>query len=131
MQKPDSKTSGFGGISVGNIKIKRIYDEISEDDGFRVLLDRLWPRGINKEKAQLDNWAKEIAPSNELRKEYHENQDLESFKIKYGLELEANSAALDFKKLISTMIKDSNVTFLTSAKNMDYNHCHALKDWIE
>lgn len=116
---------------MGSIRIKRIYDEILDDDGFRALLDRLWPRGIKKEKAQLDQWAKEIAPSNELRKEYHENQDVEVFITKYISELESNPAALEFREQIRTKLQDSNVTLLTSAKNMDHNHCHVLKDWIE
>lgn len=65
------------------IKLKRVYEEPSSKDGFRILVDRLWPRGLTKEKAKIDLWAKEISPSNELRKWYHGNVDKwEEFKKK-------------------------------------------------
>jgi uncharacterized protein YeaO (DUF488 family) len=66
------------------LKIKRVYDSVSADDGKRILVDRLWPRGINKEKAHIDEWLKEIAPSNELRKWYsHDPAKWPEFKKKY------------------------------------------------
>ncbi len=61
--------------ATNTIRIKRIYEEPKKDDGFRVLIDRLWPRGISKEKAQIDLWFKEIAPSSELRKRYHHDDE--------------------------------------------------------
>ena len=70
------------------LKIRRIYDSKSEDDGFRILVDRLWSRGMSKEKAKVDLWLKDIAPSNELRKSYaHEEARWDEFKQKYEEEL--------------------------------------------
>jgi uncharacterized protein YeaO (DUF488 family) len=67
------------------IKIKRVYEAAAEDDGFRILVDRLWPRGISKEKAKIDLWLKEVAPSNELRKWFaHDPEKWGEFKKKYG-----------------------------------------------
>lgn len=112
------------------IRIKRIYDEPEEYDGFRVLVDRLWARGITKEIAILDMWAREIAPSNELRKEYHSSGDASCFRDKYLMELENDPSKENFKETIKGKLLSSNVTLLTSAKNMDYNHCHVIKEWI-
>lgn len=112
------------------IRIKRIYDEPEDNDGFRVLVDRLWARGITKEKAMLDMWAKEIAPSNELRKEYHNSCDTLSFRGKYLMELENNPYRESIKKTIRDRLISSNVTLLTSTKNMGYNHCHVIKEWL-
>ena len=69
---------------------KRIYEASDESDGYRVLVDRLWPRGISKEKAKIDLWAKNIAPSNELRKQFHQDGNWEKFKQKYASEIEKN-----------------------------------------
>ena len=72
------------------IKIKRIYEDYSETDGFRILIDRLWPRGISKERAKIDLWIKEIAPSNDLRKWYLHNSE----KVKQYIELILNEKGL-------------------------------------
>ncbi|WP_313341075.1 DUF488 family protein [Sedimentibacter sp.] len=65
------------------IKVKRVYAELSEDDGYRILVDRLWPRGISKEKINISKWAKEISPSNELRKIFNHNPDtMDEFNLK-------------------------------------------------
>ena len=78
------------------IRIKRIYDLPTDDDGYRVLVDRLWPRGTSKEKAQLDEWAKEIAPSNDLRQWFHhEPEKFELFSMQYQQELENNPLAIE------------------------------------
>ena len=70
------------------IKIKRIYDSIDKEDGFRILVDRLWPRGLSKDRAKVDLWLKEIAPSDELRKWFsHDPEKCEEFKKKYAEEL--------------------------------------------
>mgnify|MGYP003597596918 FL=1 len=78
------------------IRSKRIYDEVSDADGKRILVDRLWPRGIKKENAQIDWWAKEITPSNELRKWYHEDIEnrWEEFQQKYQTELQSSTTQL-------------------------------------
>ncbi|MEO8168603.1 MAG: DUF488 family protein, partial [bacterium] len=73
------------------IKIKRTYESPSREDGYRVLVDRLWPRGLSKDKAGIDFWLKEIAPSDRLRKEFsHDPHKWESFRVKYKLELKNN-----------------------------------------
>lgn len=113
------------------IKIKRIYNEPEAEDGFRVLVDRLWARGITKEKAKLDMWAKEISPSNELRKEYHSSGDISCFRVKYLRELEDNPFSVSLREAIKKTLLKSNVTLLTSAKNEDFNHCHVIKEWLE
>ena len=111
------------------IKIKRVYDEPSSDDGYRVLVDRLWPRGLSKEKAKVDLWLKEISPSNELRKWYgHDPEKWEKFKKKYKEELKDKDEALD---KIKQVIKDNKkTTFVYSAKNEDLNNAVALKEFL-
>ena len=78
-----------------DIRIKRAYEEPSEDDGTRILVDRLWPRGISKQNARIDFWPKQVAPSNELRKWYgHDPERWEEFKERYFAELEAGPEGL-------------------------------------
>lgn len=76
------------------IRIKRIYEPIHESDGKRILEDRLWPRDVSKEKAAIFEWMKEIAPSNELRKWFHEHADFDEFEEKYREELEGDEARI-------------------------------------
>lgn len=83
------------------IKIKRIYEPAASDDGFRILVDRLWPRGLSKENAKVDLWLKDIAPSNDLRKLFcHDPEKWKEFKSKYQKELEANKELLNKIKQI-------------------------------
>ena len=105
-----------------NIKQKRIYDEILVTDGKRILLDRLWPRGIKKEVAQIDLWPKGLSPSNELRKWYHEapEQRWDEFQQRYLEELAEQSQDLD--ELWNFMTREKTVTFLTASKNTMQNH---------
>lgn len=110
------------------IKIKRVYDEPEESDGFRILVDRLWPRGLSKEKVKVDLWLKEIAPSDALRKWFaHEPEKWEEFKRRYFEELK------DKKGLIDVIIEKarSKVTLLYGAKEEKYNNAAALKEYIE
>lgn len=108
--------------------IKRIYDLPSDDDGFRILVDRLWPRGVSKEKAKIDLWLKEIAPSNELRKWFgHEPGKWVEFKRRYFDELKNNSAV----NLLRDYMKKGRVTLLYSAKDEKYNNAVALKEFLE
>jgi uncharacterized protein YeaO (DUF488 family) len=113
----------------GMIKVKRIYEMATEDDGFRILIDRLWPRGLSKQKAKVDLWLKEIAPSHELRKWYaHDPQKWDRFKQRYFKELDGK------KELIGEIIekaKDRNVTLLFGAKEEKFNNAVALKEYIE
>lgn len=111
------------------IKIKRIYDVAEEDDGYRIFIDRLWPRGIKKEEANIDKWLKEISPSDELRKFFsHDVEKFNEFKKGYIEELK------DKKDLINEIIEMSrknNVTLLYSAKDEEHNNAVVLKEYIE
>ena len=85
------------------IKLKRIYEAREESDGFRVLADRLWPRGIKKEDAAIDLWAKHVAPTNELRKWYHANMDqYDEFYKKFMLEINQNPESSQFLKTVKS-----------------------------
>lgn len=112
-----------------NLKIKRVYKKPSASDGFRVLVDRLWPRGIKKEKAEIDLWLKDIAPSNELRKWFgHKPENWDEFKRKYFEELKSNANIPgELNKIISKDI----VTFVYSAKEERFNNAAALKEFVE
>lgn len=117
---------------MNKIICKRIYDAEDENDGFRVLADRLWPRGIKKEKAGIDFWAKEFAPSNELRKWFsHIPDKFNGFSERYREELELNPGKSDFIDLIKTRLKDGNVTILYGSRDTVYNNAVVLKKWLE
>ena len=110
-------------------KIKRIYESPESDDGYRVLVDRLWPRGISKERAALDEWAKEIAPTNELRQRFNHNPEkFTEFSERYRKELDENSAAI---KARNDWPNHPIVTLLYSAKDADFNQAVVLKQWLE
>ncbi len=109
------------------IKIQRIYDD-RKDDGYRVLVDRLWPRGISKEKANLDDWWKELAPSNDLRKWFnHDEKHWAEFRKKYLAELKENKAKI--KELLRGAGKD--IVLLYGAKDEKYNQAVVLKEYLE
>ena len=112
------------------IKIKRVYEAAAEDDGFRILVDRLWPRGISKEKAKIDLWLKEVAPSNELRKWFaHDPEKWGEFKKKYGEELAAKQELL---KEVRRIEKEKGmVTLVYSARDMEHNNAVALRAVFE
>lgn len=112
------------------LQIKRIYDAPSTDDGKRIFVDRLWARGLTKEKAQLDAWEKELAPSTELRKWYsHDPKKFEEFQKRYRAELDANPAAIEFAEKLSEY--DGTVTLLYGAKNGEFSNAAVLKEWLE
>lgn len=114
------------------LSIKIIYEEVSTEDGYRILVDKLWPRGISKEKAKLDYWAKEITPSTELRKYFcHDAEKFDEFSKRYMLELETNELSVEFIDLIRGKLKEGNVTLVYAAKDPQINHALVLKDWIE
>lgn len=102
------------------IQIKRIYEDPTNNDGYRVLVDRLWPRGVSKEDAQLDDWMKKITPSTELRKWFdHDPAKFDEFKKRYKNELD------DKEDLLDSLIKKSSkkkVTLLYAAKDEEHNH---------
>ncbi|NYD76381.1 DUF488 domain-containing protein [Arthrobacter cupressi] len=107
---------------------KRIYDEPSDDDGCRVLVDRLWPRGVSKESAGLDLWLKEIAPSPPLRTEFaHMQERFADFRKAYLAELEQNPAV---DTLLDLAGKHSRVTLLYAARDADVNHARVLLEFL-
>ena len=108
------------------IQIKRIYDTPHIDDGYRVLVDRLWPRGISKENARLDEWIKEISPSNALRSWFdHDAKKWEGFKEKYLEELKNNAEHI--KHLKSLEKQHNKISLLFAAKAEAYNNAVVLK----
>lgn len=108
------------------IKIKRIYKPPSSQDGYRVLVDRLWPRGVSKDRAQIDLWLKEIAPSDELRKWFgHDPKKWDDFKKKYELELRKKRELLFEIKRVEK--EKDTVTLLYSAKDEEHNQAIALR----
>ena len=110
------------------VNIKRIYEPYSKDDSYRILIDRLWPRGIKKENAHIDKWLKEIAPSTKLRKEFNHMVDKwEKFKIAYHTELK-NSPAV--KELVDDIKQHGTVTLLFAAKDEEHTHALVLRDFI-
>ena len=111
-----------------SIQVKRIYAASHTQDGFRILVDRLWPRGIKKEEANIDLWLKEIAPSDSLRKWFnHEPEKWEEFKQRYFKELDQKQDLVD---QLSQYGKKSKVTFLFSAKDETHNNAIALREYL-
>lgn len=109
--------------------MKRIYAPYDEQDGQRILVDRLWPRGLKKEDAHIDLWPKVLTPSNELRKWYsHEAQDWDEFQQRYRGEIQQYDAELQHLRHLA---QSGKVTLLTASKYEQYNHVIALKAILE
>lgn len=112
------------------IKLKRAYDTATKDDGFRVLVDRLWPRGISKEKAHLDLWMKDIAPSTTLRKWFgHDPKKWEGFQEKYKKELTENKELVNQLKEFER--KHKVLTLVYGAKDIGHNEAVVLVDLLK
>ena len=112
-----------------SIAIKRIYEPFSKTDGYRILVDRLWPRGIKKEDAHVDLWLKEVAPSTALRKWFnHEPEKWKSFLTKYKAELKDSAA---HGELVALLKQHKTVTLLYSAKDEQHNQAVALREFLE
>lgn len=110
---------------MGKIQIKRIYEDPSKGDGYRILVDRLWPRGVSKEAAKLDEWNKDIAPTEKLRKWFdHDLKKFDEFTKKYSKELDDKKEDLTE---IQKKAKDQTVTLLYGAKDTDHNHVVVLQ----
>jgi len=111
------------------IKIKRVYEEAEHDDGYRVLIDRLWPRGLSKKKLEMDEWLKEIAVSDELRKWFsHKPSRWEEFRKNYSAELKGKD------KLLNSLVAKAgkgNVTILYGAKDELHNNAVVLKELLD
>ena len=110
------------------IKVKRVYDKADITDGDRILVDRLWPRGIRRSTPNIDVWIKDVAPSDELRKWFaHDPAKWKAFKEKYKKELSSNKA-LD--KLIEYINSKDTVTFLYSTKDTEHNNAQVLLEVV-
>jgi len=111
------------------LQTKRIYEDAANRDGHRVLVDRVWPRGVSKEDARLDDWNKDIAPSTDLRKWFdHKNERFAEFKNKYKKELSKHTNDL---KEIASIAKEKQVTLLFGAKDEKHNQAVILKEYLE
>lgn len=111
------------------IQVKRVYEPVESSDGFRILVDRLWPRGVSKEKVKVDLWMKDIAPSNELRVWFHHDPERwPEFKKRYKEELQNNPALSELKKLIT---QEKTTTFVFSAKDTEHNNAVVLKNILQ
>jgi uncharacterized protein YeaO (DUF488 family) len=111
------------------LKLKRVYEKPGDEDGFRVLVDRLWPRGVRKSSASIDLWLKDIAPSDELRHWFgHEVERWPEFRKRYWLELDGKQESVG--KLVKAS-SEGTVTILFSAHDEEHNNAVALKEYIE
>lgn len=108
------------------LRIKRVYEQPDKHDGRRILVDRLWPRGLTKEKASVDLWLKDIAPSTELRKWFgHDPARWEEFKKRYLAELKSNSEQI---QLLKQELDKGTVTLVYGAKNQEYNEAVVIQE---
>jgi uncharacterized protein YeaO (DUF488 family) len=113
------------------VKIKRVYDKSEKTDGYRVLVDRLWPRGVKKAAAKLDQWLKEIAPSDDLRKSFgHDPSKWKAFKSPYLKELRGSTAKEAIADLLK-VAKKRNLTLLFAARDEEHNNAVVLKQVLD
>ena len=111
------------------MKLKRVYLPAEETDGYRILVDRLWPRGISKEKAKIDLWLKEVAPSNELRKWFgHDPERFNTFTERYKAELQASGALEELRQAIQ---EHPNTTLLYAAHDEQHTNAIVLQELLE
>ncbi len=112
-----------------SINIKRVYDDKSKDDGYRVFIDRLWPRGVSKDEAHFDEWLKELAPSTELRKWFdHVPERYDEFRKRYKNELQDHKEELD---KLRNKAKSEKITLLFAAKDTERNNAVVVKEVLE
>ncbi len=110
------------------LKIKRVYVKSEKADGQRILVDRLWPRGLTKEKANIDLWLKDIAPSEELRKWFsHDPKKWKEFQRRYHRELENNKEQVS---MLYEQLKKGSVTLVYGARDEEHNEAVVLKEWL-
>lgn len=117
-----------------DIRLKRVYEDADSADGTRVLIDRLWPRGISKERARLDHWMKDVAPSPELRKEWHGDPaghteaGFAAFSAAYRHELQQDPASAALDELVAVARSAGRLTLVYGAKDERVNHAVVLRD---
>ena len=113
---------------MGQVDIKRVYEQAADEDGVRILVDRLWPRGVSKERAALSGWLKDVAPSPDLRRWWHHDPDrFEDFARRYRTELDDNPALED---LLSIVREHDRTTLVYAAKDPAVNHALVLRDYV-
>lgn len=119
-------------MKINKIKWKRVYEKVLQNDGFRILVDRLWPRGVKKETVKIDYWAKIITPTKEIREAYHKGTiDFETFSNYYRKELEENKNFGEFKELILKELEKGNVTLVYASKTPELSHIPVLREFVE
>lgn len=112
------------------VRVKRVYERAEKSDGVRILVDRLWPRGLSKESAQIDEWLKEVAPSHELRKCFgHRPERWIGFCRRYWKELQTFQGKESFRRLKS-IARKKVVTLLFGAKDINFNNARALRQFL-
>jgi uncharacterized protein YeaO (DUF488 family) len=111
-----------------HVVVKRVYEDPTTKDGYRVLVDKLWPRGVSKAKARLDLWLKDVAPSTELRQWFnHDPARFDEFSARYQTELDKNPAVAELSKIVK---EHKTVTLLYGAKDPKINHATVLKKYL-
>lgn len=116
--------------TTSNVRVRRAYDEVTSQDGNRVLVDRIWPRGLSKDKAALDEWCKDVAPSTELRKWYgHDPDRFAEFDRRYRVELEQAEQAEALQHL-RDLAKQRRLTLITATKDPDISAAKVLADLL-
>lgn len=114
------------------VKLKRVYDEAATNDGKRILVDRVWPRGVSKEKADVYEWLKEIGPTKELRQWFnHDPEKFATFKKKYREELQSGDQKAAYDQLKEIQKSYSTITLVFSAKDEENNQAQVLKEMLE
>ena len=115
-------------VSAGNVKLKRAYEPPTADDGTRILIDRLWPRGITKERAAIDQWMKDISPSTELRKWFgHDPARWDEFRRRYSREVHQHAKLLD---QLRSLAREGPITLVYSARDEKHNDAIELRELI-
>ena len=115
-------------IQAGNVKLKRVYEPAAADDGARILVDRLWPRGVSKERAAIDRWMKEIAPSTELRQWFgHDPVRWQEFRRRYAQEVRQHGELLD---QLRSLARQGQLTLVYAARDEEHNDAVALRHMI-
>ncbi|MFG2558181.1 DUF488 domain-containing protein [Streptomyces sp. NPDC048496] len=117
-----------------SVRVRRVYDPQEDGDGTRVLVDRLWPRGVAKDRARIDRWLKDLTPSNELRSWYHEDRSgtrYDDFVDRYRAELADPSHTAAVRELVELVRGGGPVTLVTAVKDIPHSHVPVLVDHVE
>src|SRR5699024_8223786 len=114
------------------VKLKRAYDDPAKNDGKRILVDRVWPRGVSKEKLKLDEWFKDIGPSKDLRQWFdHDPDKFDEFKQKYHKELQDGDQKASYDKLKQIQKENNTITLVFASKDEEHNQAQVLKEMLE